>query len=167
MKKYVVSITVIILLIAAIFIKQNKTDSKLISKERLLYNTMQEAIENQLDKNFVEFDAIYTHELELNQYIVIYHNAIEGYLCAAIIEELDNYFYWEKLTPYFALENSAKINNKGSYVIYPVLIDDTKLEICLGVLGDESIIDSNVDAHIINDKFFIIINKGKINVELL
>lgn len=168
MRKYVIPLTMIILLFTGFFTSHTMRDSELTIKKRLSYNTRQQAIENKLDKNFVvEFDPIYEYQIEPNYYIVVYYNAREDFLCAAAIEEKDNYFYWEKLTPYFKLENAAIVNNKGAYVIYPVVINDTKLNICLGIIGGEAKIISDVDAHIVNDKFFIILSEGKINVELL
>lgn len=168
MKKYVVPLILLIsILFTGFFVSYNIRDSEDLIEKKYSYNTRQQAIENKLDKNFEESEIIYEQKLEPNHYIVVYYNNYEDYLYAATIEEKDNYFYWEKLTPYFKLKNATMVNKKGAYVIYPVEINDIKLDIYLGIKDSEVKIISDVDAHIVNDKFFIILTEDKINVELL
>ncbi len=166
MRKYIISLAIIILLFTSFYNSHTIRHSKFIIKNGLSYNTKQEAVENRLDKSFVEFELIYENQLDPNHYIVVYYNDSEDFLCAASIEEKDSFFYWEKLTPYFSLENAVIANNKGAYAIYPVVVNDEEINICLGIINDETKIMSNIYTHIINDKFFVILSRDEIKVEL-
>ena len=164
MRKYIIVFMIIVLIFAVLFISHNRND---VIKKGFSYNSRQEAIENSKNMKFVNFVPIYEKEIMENHYIIVYYDDIEDFLCAASIEKIDNHFYWKKITPYFKFKNATIINNKGSYAIYPVTINDKKLEICLGIINYETITTSDTDVTVIDDKFLIIIKEGKIEVELL
>lgn len=163
MKKYIVFLTVIVLFIGS-FIVYNMRD---LNIEKLSYNTIQDAKDNKLVEEFLGFEPIYEEQQDPNNLIVIYYNDSKDLFCAAVIESKNKTFIWRKITASFSFGDIAALNNKGAYVIYPVVINNTKLNICIGLVNSETKVDSNFEPHIINDKFLVIINKDKINISLL
>lgn len=166
MKKYIFPL-IVILLLTGFFIRKNMKNSELTNNNVFAYDTKQQALDHKSDERFAGFDAIYEYEFEPHNYIIVYYDDSEDFLCAALIEEIDNHFYWDRITPYFSIKKAAILSEKGAYVIDPIVINDEEFELCLGIRVDETEIKSDDDVHIFNDNFFMILKEGKINVELL
>lgn len=165
MRKSIVILT-IILLFSSLFIGCTKSDSEDTSKKEIIYDTKEDAVKNKLDEDFEGFKPVYEEQLESNLYVIAYYNEDEDFLCAASVEEKNDSFHWDRITPYFSITKAATIKgNKGAYVIYPVTVNDKELNICLGIVDDKTEIISNSEAHIIDNKFFVVISEDEIKVE--